>query len=271
MDDSQRHRSWIFVINNPTPQDFNVTNSFMKTAAYGIYGNERGNQTQTPHIQAYVRLKSAITFKKMKWWFPRAHIEVARGTDKDNQAYCSKEGDFKEFGTISEGQGTRTDIKTVAQLIKNHEITMEEVMFEYPELYVKYSRSLEKMFAAVQPHREDPPQVFWRWGLAGVGKTRQVIDEFGPENVYIKDNTSWWDNYHQQEVILIDDFDNQIPYRTLLRILDRYRYQGQIKGGYVNINSPFIIITCEFPPDHFWSGNTLAQVTRRLTSVQEIK
>jgi len=53
--------------------------------------------------------------------------------------------------------------------------------------------------------------------------------------------------------------------------LDRYRYQGQVKGGYVNINSPFIYITCEHPPSYYWSGNELDQITRRLTSVLEIK
>jgi len=143
-------------------------------------------------------------------------------------------------------------------------------MFDYPVLYVKYSRSFEKMIAASQSHRTAPPEVYWLHGLAGVGKTRTIIDKFGQENVYIKDGTPWWDNYSQQQVILIDDFDNAIPYRTLLRILDRYAYQGQVKGGYVNINSPYIYITCEFPPDYYWSNNQLDQVTRRITFVQEV-
>jgi len=84
------------------------------------------------------------------------------------------------------------------------------------------------------------------------------MTKFGQENIYSKDNTPWWDGYRQQQVIMIDDFEDDIPYRTLLKMIDRYQYQGQIKGGYVHINSPQMVITCEFPPSHFWSGNKLA-------------
>lgn len=142
-------------------------------------------------------------------------------------------------------------------------------MFDYPLLYCKYFKSLEKMLSAMQPKREVPPHVYWRWGLSGTGKTRYCIETH--ETHYIKDGTPWWDNYANQEAVIIDDFDNNIPFRTLLRILDRYTYQGQIKGGYVNINSPYIYITCEFPPNKYWGGNELKQIERRLTSVQEIK
>lgn len=263
-----RHRCWCFTINNYTQSDEMAVASFMKKAKYGIVGKEKVN---TPHLQGYIHLETALTFDKVKWFLPRAHIEIAGGNDDENFIYCSKDKNYQEWGTKSVGQGTRTDIKEIANLIKSGDITLMDIMFDYPDMYLKYSRSFEKMFNAVQPHRSQPPQVFWYYGLAGTGKTRSVIDKHGEDNVYIKDGTSWWDNYTQQEVILIDDFDNNIPYRTLLRILDRYRYQGQIKGGYVNINSPYIYITCEYPPSHYWGGNELDQITRRLTSVLEIK
>lgn len=117
--------------------------------------------------------------------------------------------------------------------------------------------------------RTEKPEVIWIYGKAGKGKTESVYDKHS--DIYPKDETLWWDNYSQNEVILIDDFDNGIPYRTLLRILDRYPYQGQIKGGYIHINSPYIYITCEFHPDHYWECNEYDQVARRLTSVIEMK
>jgi len=266
-----RHRAFCFTINNPLPSDHFAVELLMKKAKYGIVGNEKGDLNAHPHIQGYVSLVNPLSFNAFKKYLSRAHIEVSGGTDEDNYQYCSKQGDFKEWGEKSIGQGSRTDIKEIASLIKSGDITLMDIMFDYPDMYLKYSRSFEKMFSAVQPHRSEPPQVFWYWGLAGTGKTRSVIDKHGPDNVYIKDGTSWWDSYAQQEAILIDDFDNNIPYRTLLRIIDRYRYQGQVKGGYVNINSPYIYITCEFEPSHYWQGNELDQVMRRLTSVQEIK
>lgn len=80
----------------------------------------------------------------------------------------------------------------------------------------------------------------------------------------------WWDGYEQQEAIIIDDFDGKWPYRDLLRLLDRYPYQGQYKGGYVKINSPYIYITCEYSPSFFWRGNEFAQIHRRLSEIKHL-
>jgi len=239
-----------------------------RKASYGICGEEVGEKG-TPHLQGYINLSTPLSLSVMKNYLLRANLSVAGGSDLDNQKYCSKDGtNIYEVGECRVGQGARTDIKMITQLIKNKEITLDELMFEYPDMYVKYSRSFEKMFNAVMVPRTEPPTVYWLYGLAGTGKTRLCVEKHASH--YIKDGTPWWDGYTQQEAIIIDDFDNNIPYRTLLRILDRYVYQGQVKGSYVQINSPFIYITCEFPPQHYWQGNELDQVTRRITSVQNI-
>lgn len=110
---------------------------------------------------------------------------------------------------------------------------------------------------------------------------RQPVEKH--KTYYIKDGTQWWDEYEQQEAIIIDDFDGKWPFRDLLRLLDRYPYQGQFKGGYVPINSPFIYITCEHPPDWFWgpmakapltgdrSANELAQMLRRIDEIVHVE
>jgi len=249
------------------------------SANYAIASEEVGEQG-TPHIQGYIRLANALSMNVMKKHLCRAHFRVANGSDEQNKVYvsgdCMSKDKYKppsqniyEIGEISVGQGSRSDIKEIAKKIKDREITLEDLMFDYPDMYVKYSRSFEKMFNAVATARSVPPVVAWRWGKAGTGKTRYCVEKH-PDH-YIKDGTSWWDNYKHQEAIIIDDFDNQIPFRILLRMLDRYSYQGQVKGGYVQINSPFIYITCEHAPQYYWSGNELQQVLRRLTSVEEIK
>ena len=264
-----RHRSWCFTINNYTEGDWFAVKQLFRKATYGVCGEEVG-ESGTPHLQGYVKLDNALSLDKMKFFMARAHYIVANGSDLENKTYCSKQGvNIYEVGEPSIGQGKRTDIKEIATLIKSGEITITDLMFDYPDMYLRYSRSFEKMFNAVQAPRSAPPQVHWRWGLAGTGKTRFCIDSH-PSH-YIKDGTSWWDGYAQQDAIIIDDFDNNIPYRTLLRILDRYVYQGQVKGSYVQINSHYIYITCEHAPDHFWVGNELQQVLRRITSVKEVK
>lgn len=265
-----RHRSWCFTINNFTESDWFSVKYLFRTAKFGICGEECGKETHTPHLQGYVNLTTALSLIALKKILPRAKLIVAMGNDQHNFDYCSKEGkNIYQVGEPSVGQGARTDISELTNKIRNQEITMEDIMFDYPDLYLRYSRSLEKMFNASMKERNTSPEVHWRWGLAGTGKTRYCIEKH-PSH-YIKDGTPWWDNYTQEEAIIIDDFDNNIPYRTLLRLLDRNKFQGQVKGSYVQVNSPYIYITCEYPPEYYWQGNELAQVTRRLTSVQEIK
>lgn len=263
---SQRNRCWCFTINNFSDSDIFGVKQLFSLCAYGIYGKEIG-ENGTPHLQGYIRLKDALTLAKVKKYLTRAHLEIAKGNDEQNKEYCSKQEDFYEIGEVSK-QGKRNDIESVAKLIKERKITLTDVMFDYPTLYMKYSRSLEKMFDAVTEPRTDQPKVFWRWGLAGVGKTKYCIETHADH--YVKDNTIWWDGYKQNEAIIIDDFDNKIPFRVLLRILDRYKMPIQVKGGYTQLNSPYIYITCEYSPEYFWGGNDLAQIKRRLTSVEEI-
>ena len=65
---------------------------------YLIYGREVGDEG-TPHLQGYVQLKKITRLTGMKKLHPTAHWEVAKGTEEQNRTYCSKEGDFQEFGT----------------------------------------------------------------------------------------------------------------------------------------------------------------------------
>lgn len=271
MAETGRFRSWVFTINNPTSTDTFSVNSLLNKPdiTYGIASNEVGKEG-TPHIQGYFNRDNAVSFAWVTHRLSRARISKAGGDDFHNKTYISKEGDvFNEVGIpVRKEQGKRNDIRLVTDRIRNKELSLEDLMFEYPELYLRYGRGFKEMINMTYKPRTDPPTVYWIWGKSGTGKTLEATSS--RESHYIKDNTIWWDGYKQEEAIIIDDFDNQIPFRTLLRLLDRYKYQGQVKGGYININSPYIYITCEFPPENYWQGNELTQVTRRITSVQQL-
>jgi len=88
-------RSYCFTINNPTNDD--MDNVIYLDCKYMIFGFEKGKKG-TEHIQAYVQFDNPRYFKAVKKMLPRAHLEIAKGTPKQNIDYCSKEGDFHEFG-----------------------------------------------------------------------------------------------------------------------------------------------------------------------------
>lgn len=89
-----KHRSYCITVNNWTANDLEILDRNTKTAKYFIIGKEVG-ESGTPHLQAYLNFKSPRSWAALKKAMPSAHIEVAKGTPKQNYEYCSKEGDFR--------------------------------------------------------------------------------------------------------------------------------------------------------------------------------
>lgn len=267
---TSRARGFLLTINNPTNEDKIALES--DDFKYLVYQYEKGEEG-TLHIQAFIYYANARVFPKKK--FPRAHIEAAKNINAAMN-YCKKEesrveGPF-EFGDPP-GQGRRTDLEAVANDILKGK-SLKTVAVENPDIYVRYFKGLKALQYEVWEHRTEAPQIIWLWGKSGVGKTSYVFKKHARDEIYIKDGTPWWDGYNRQEAILIDDFDGRWPFRDFLRLNDRYPYQGQYKGGYIKINSPYIYITCEFPPEHFYGAfdeNELEQVKRRITECIELK
>lgn len=263
---AKKARSWMITINNPTEEEVETLKA--DTFSYMCFQYEKGEE-ETLHIHAYIHYPTPRLWPKRK--YPRAHIEPV----KDNKAciaYCTKkdtrvEGPW-EFGTKPE-PGRRTDLETAARAVVDGEKTVKELAKEEPALVARCYRGLQYLETVKYEDRKEKPFIEWIWGATGVGKTKYAYQLNGTK--YMKDGTRWWDGYKQQNVILIDDFDGCWPFRDLLRLLDRYPYQGQTKGGYVAVNSEAIIITCDKPPSGFWSGKELEQILRRIDNVQEIK
>lgn len=276
-----RSRGWMLTINNPTFKDSDDTIDCHRViqdccnkwkGGYAIYQLETG-ANGTPHLQIFLHFGNQIMFNSLQKYFKgQAHIEAARDP-KACLKYCSKdetrtEGPWEVNPDNRPEQGNRSDLDEIAKAFVK--MDLKEFVTEYPAAYTKWNKGLKALKYDIEEHRKIKPTITWLWGLAGVGKTRYAREQHS--KVYIKDGTQWWDGYDQSvEAIIIDDFDGRWPFRDLLRLLDRYEYQGQVKGGYVKINTPIIYITCEFPPEEYWQGNELDQVLRRLDKVSHIK
>jgi len=256
-------RNICFTINNPTEEDVHWCEQVV--CSYICYGRERG-ESGTPHIQGYIEFEVPKRFTTLKRECPRGHFEKRMGTASQASTYCQKDGDYVERGNISQ-QGKRSDLDgVVADVVER--LPMKEIAEAHPAVYVKYHRGLERLQWRLAGDRVEPPRVVWLWGPAGCGKTREAVN---CESVYIKDGSPWWDGYEFQHRIVIDDFDKRSwVWRDLLRVLDRYPYQGQVKGGYIKITSPEIYITCEFAPASLWDGNDRAQILRRIAEVRDL-
>lgn len=91
-----RSRRWCFTLNNYTNEELSQVTEISKKNSfdYFIFGKEIG-ESGTPHLQGYLEAKNAVRLTTLKNQISnRAHFEVARGTRKDNEKYCSKDSDF---------------------------------------------------------------------------------------------------------------------------------------------------------------------------------
>lgn len=91
-----RAKRWCFTINNFSEDEKQacIRNLNENNCEYAICAVEVG-ENKTPHIQGFVHFKSRQSLKSTKKTVgDRAHVEVARGTDADNEQYCSKDGNI---------------------------------------------------------------------------------------------------------------------------------------------------------------------------------
>ncbi len=266
----KKHRQWCFTLNNPTETE---ENSFqqIKNVKYIVYGREVSPTTETKHLQGFVYFENPRCFNGIKKQWPRCHW--TQGYENRpalcRERYCKKDGDFFEKG-VPPSQGMRTDLFECKKLLDGKKGVLECFKQNF-DVSCKFYKAFEKYILLNMCQRRNKPNNIWLWGATGVGKTRTAVEH--AESYYIKDNTQWWDGYAGQEVIVFDDFDGRIHIKDMLRYLDRYPVQGQIKGGYVNINSPFIYITSDKHPSDIYfnaSGDATCQLLRRLTSVRQL-
>jgi len=72
------------------------------------------------------------------------------------------------------------------------------------------------------------------------------------------------DNYEGQDVCVIDDYNGQIPFRTLLNLIDYHPYAMQYKGGTCQVHVKTWVITSNLEPEDWYPGERIAQTLEPL-------
>jgi len=87
-------------------------------------------------------------------------------------------------------------------------------------------------------------------------------------------NLKWWEGYDKHEDVIFDDFRNDFcTFHELLRILDRYPYKIECKGGSRELLAKRIFITCPFSPHDAYpsSCEDIQQLIRRITKIEKFE
>lgn len=182
---------------------------------YLVYQFEKGEQGTT-HIQGYCRFKNRMRLRTMQQFFPRGHIEPARGNEQQCKDYCTKEDTRyalgEEFGTFDPDQGKqgkRSDLAAIAADCAAGK-PIREIAAAYPGDWIRYHAGIESLHDQLAPkpplQRQVTVEVYW--GETRTGKTHRVLNNPAFQPLYmVKPGRGPWDRYRGETTIFFDEFD----------------------------------------------------------------
>lgn len=196
-------KMWVFTLNNYTDNDLTLIKEWLteERCSYAIVGKEIGEQG-TQHLQGFIHLKKRQLFTTMKKFLPNAHWEAARGSDLDNQQYCSKEEVFVEVGTptktTTKGGPGKTLKRAVelSHLLENDDYDITDI--DRPAMML-YGKRIRLLAQEIKNKRE----------------LRQLESSYSGVE---------WKNWQQK---LIDDTSKEADSRTITVVVDREGNKGK--------------------------------------------
>jgi len=253
-------RAWCFTINNYSESDCLVLDGL--PVEYLIYGKEVG-ASGTPHLQGYLYRKAKYSLRQLKKLFPRAHLEVSKGTPEDNREYCSKEGNFTERGVlplsqVKKGLAGAAKYKEMWALAKSGEFE------SLPPAQIKTWEYIHAKYSAPSVDRSELDNL-WISGPTGAGKSKYIRETYPV--FFTKSMSKWWDAYNGEPVIVIDDFapEHGKYLGYYLKIwADHYVFPAEVKGGMLRIRPQTIIVTSQYALEEcFEDPETVKALLRR--------
>ncbi len=261
-------KHWCFTINNPSEDEVDIHDARF---SYIVIGEEIG-EDGTPHLQGYVCMINRKRMKTMKKIFPRAHLEIKRGTVIEAITYCKKDGDFVEVGEIPL-TCTEATKALWTKLIK----FAKKSNFEAIEKYFpsQYWRNYTTMLKIASDHpnlmvRNTSLDNYWIHGSTGIGKSFYARERW--PGSYDKMKNKWWDGYDSEETVIIDDIDpthkNMAAHLKLWG--DLYPYTCQVKGSTIHIRPRRIIVTSQYNIQDCYYGRyeDIDAITRRFKEIK---
>lgn len=242
-----------------------------------VFQIEKAPDTGKLHAQGVVWFHNPRYMAGVKKVFESEtmHLEPCK-SQSNAVGYCMKEetriaGPFT-YGVVPavEGRGHRTDLEDAMEEAEAGNLAMVS-----GSVMMRYGRGVEKAYQRGNKARyaktmRDMIEVFVYWGPPGVGKSEWVASQW-PDAYWKNCDHKWWDGYEEEEVIILDEFDCQPSYRSLLRLLDKTPLQCEIKGGSIYAAWRCVVITSNSNPKSWYPGEDKAPLWRRITRCTEVR
>lgn len=252
-----------------------------KDIQYCIMGKEIAPQTKTTHYQGYLELKKKKRLTAMKKINPTIHWEPAKGTQKQNKTYCSKENQVEEWGEPV-GQGSRSDLHRLFDLAVSNSTDLEmaetlpkaHAQFHEWASRVRYlsrekrvQQELSEQYKDWKPREwqkdvierltaQTSRQVTWCVdATGGSGKTELGNYLEATKEAFVVTNGKTADisyAYDYQPIVVFDwprDMEERVPYSLIEMFKNGRIFSGKYKSKSKRFKSPKVLIFTNFEPE----------------------
>lgn len=266
---------WCFTLNNPLDDHGPLPETWPDMNLL-VYQQESGEEG-TLHFQGYVEFSKTKRISTLKNINKHCHWEQRKGSRIQAIKYCMKEDTripdtnpvvIGKLPDLDEEDAKAKKEKTsllVKRLIDEGKQDLD-IANEYFGYYMQSYRGIAQYRLLLSSERDFKTMVTVIVGPTGTGKSSWCAKYL--KDPFWKTRGEWWDGYHNQGVVIIDEFYGWIKYDECLRLLDRYPYRVQVKGGYVQFNSKLIFITSNKEPTEWYPNvQDKAPLIRRIDNL----
>lgn len=269
---TKRSFAFMFTLNNPVRDDIPGDWFNAGDVSFVVWQKEKG-ASGTIHLQGYFVVTQKTKSKAgytMSWCikniYAKMSVQPRMGTHEQAVAYCTKtetrvSGPWT-MGTHMEAQAaqraaigerrvksTLTDVKADI----DNGVSEEELWNKHFGSMLRYEKNFKSYKLTKELGKRITPKVLVYYGEPGCGKSmkaKQIGERNGGAYWWNSNNNVWFDGYDPtvQKVVVLDDFQGNLPYKFLLRMLDCYPMQVEIKGSMVAFNPTIIVITSNTHP-----------------------
>nr|BDF97681.1 replication-associated protein [Cressdnaviricota sp.] len=267
-----RGRAFQFTLNEPEKYE-SLKNDLtaLKTCDYLLSCEELAPTTGHKHIHIYTHFSQPYRLSK-KILNYKTHIEVCRGSPKQNIAYIEKDGNILDEIGERPSQG----IKTVKELEEADIKDIDPHLYNIKHKIDDKKNEEEQFFNMLEEIEKDDlkgPEIIYICGDSGKGKTYKAykiaLSKFDKKDIgklTIENNFIQITNERAKCYIIEEFRPSQIKAASFLQLTDKYGYTCNIKGSFKSIRPQCIIIASIIKPEDLYKNEEInKQFTRRIT------
>lgn len=224
----------------------------LKSFKYLISCKEKAPETGHEHIHIYVCFNNGTRLSQTK--IRGAHLEICKGSNKQNIAYIQKGGDIIDELGEEPHQGSHMSVSEVMAMKDPYDLPAQQFRVWRDISLWNQSMTRAELY-------KPGVKVFYIWGKSGSGKTKFVWDHLKEDDRVdrVKYTNNFWTGVSYDSTIRIawyDDFrTTDMKPTEFVNFIDYYANNMNVKGGHVLNHYDTIFITSIFNPENIYQAS----------------